>query len=47
MTPTQYRAGGLNEEIRFAVGESSLGAILVASSSVSHLKMAADTGEQC
>ena len=32
MTPTQYRAGGLNEEIRFAVGESSLGAILVASS---------------
>jgi AraC-like DNA-binding protein len=26
MTPTQYRAGGLNEEIRFAVGESSLGA---------------------
>ena len=32
MTPTQYRAGGLNKEIRFAVGESSLGAILVASS---------------
>ena len=32
MTPTQYRAGGTNEEIRFAVGESSLGAILVASS---------------
>ena len=32
MTPTQYRAGGANEEIRFAVGESSLGAILVASS---------------
>jgi AraC family transcriptional regulator, regulatory protein of adaptative response / methylated-DNA-[protein]-cysteine methyltransferase len=32
MTPTRYRAGGLNEEIRFAVGESSLGAILVASS---------------
>ena len=32
MTPTQYRAGGLNEEIRFAVGESSLGAILVTSS---------------
>ncbi len=32
MTPTRYRAGGANEEIRFAVGESSLGAILVASS---------------
>lgn len=32
MTPTQYRAGGFNEEIRFAVGESALGAILVASS---------------
>jgi AraC family transcriptional regulator of adaptative response/methylated-DNA-[protein]-cysteine methyltransferase len=32
MTPTQYRSGGINEEIRFAVGECSLGAILVASS---------------
>ena len=32
MTPTQYRAGGAHEEIRFAVGESTLGAILVASS---------------
>jgi AraC family transcriptional regulator, regulatory protein of adaptative response / methylated-DNA-[protein]-cysteine methyltransferase len=32
MTPSQYRSGGVNEEIRFAVGESSLGAILVASS---------------
>jgi AraC family transcriptional regulator of adaptative response/methylated-DNA-[protein]-cysteine methyltransferase len=32
MTPTQYRAGGASEEIRFAVGETSLGAILVASS---------------
>jgi AraC family transcriptional regulator of adaptative response/methylated-DNA-[protein]-cysteine methyltransferase len=32
MTPTQYRAGGVNEEIKFAVGETSLGAILVASS---------------
>lgn len=32
MTPTQYRGGGANEEIRFAVGETSLGAILVASS---------------
>ena len=32
MTPTRYRAGGANEDIRFAVGETSLGAILVASS---------------
>jgi AraC family transcriptional regulator of adaptative response/methylated-DNA-[protein]-cysteine methyltransferase len=32
MTPSQYRAGGVNEEIRFAVGDTSLGAILVASS---------------
>jgi AraC family transcriptional regulator, regulatory protein of adaptative response / methylated-DNA-[protein]-cysteine methyltransferase len=32
MTPTRYRAGGEREEIRFAVGPCSLGAILVASS---------------
>jgi len=32
MTPSQYRAGGAREEIKFAVGETSLGAILVASS---------------
>ncbi len=32
MTPSRYRAGGANEEICFAVGESTLGAILVASS---------------
>ncbi|MEO5814507.1 MAG: bifunctional DNA-binding transcriptional regulator/O6-methylguanine-DNA methyltransferase Ada [Gemmatimonadaceae bacterium] len=32
MTPTQYRGGGMNEDIRFAIGASSLGAILVASS---------------
>ncbi|WEK02263.1 MAG: bifunctional DNA-binding transcriptional regulator/O6-methylguanine-DNA methyltransferase Ada [Candidatus Sphingomonas phytovorans] len=32
MTPSRYRAGGIGEEIRFAVGETSLGAILVASS---------------
>lgn len=31
MTPSQYRAGGTNEEIRFAVGQTSLGAIVVAS----------------
>jgi AraC family transcriptional regulator, regulatory protein of adaptative response / methylated-DNA-[protein]-cysteine methyltransferase len=32
MTPSQYRGGGTNEEIKFAVGQTSLGAILVASS---------------
>ena len=32
MTPSDYRAGGANAEIRFAVGECSLGSILVASS---------------
>lgn len=30
MTPTQFRAGGARTEIRFAVGQCSLGAILVA-----------------
>ena len=32
MTPGRYRAGGVREVIRFAIGETSLGAILVASS---------------
>jgi AraC family transcriptional regulator of adaptative response/methylated-DNA-[protein]-cysteine methyltransferase len=32
MTPTSFRAGGANTEIRFAIGECSLGAILVATS---------------
>lgn len=32
MTPTAYRAGGTNEALRFAVAQSQLGAILVASS---------------
>jgi AraC family transcriptional regulator of adaptative response/methylated-DNA-[protein]-cysteine methyltransferase len=32
MTPSQYRNGGTNEAIKFAVGQTSLGAILVASS---------------
>ncbi|WP_397448094.1 bifunctional DNA-binding transcriptional regulator/O6-methylguanine-DNA methyltransferase Ada [Pseudomonas sp. NA-150] len=32
MTPSQYRDGGADEVIRFAIGQSSLGAILVASS---------------
>lgn len=32
MTPSNYRAGGANTEIRFAVGECSLGSILVAQS---------------
>ncbi|MCI3946402.1 bifunctional DNA-binding transcriptional regulator/O6-methylguanine-DNA methyltransferase Ada [Pseudomonas syringae] len=33
MKPSEYRAGGANVDIRFALGESSLGAILVATSS--------------
>ncbi|MES2858747.1 MAG: bifunctional DNA-binding transcriptional regulator/O6-methylguanine-DNA methyltransferase Ada [Pseudomonadota bacterium] len=32
MTPRQYRSGGLDARIRFAIGQSSLGAILVACS---------------
>jgi AraC family transcriptional regulator of adaptative response/methylated-DNA-[protein]-cysteine methyltransferase len=32
MTPSDYRAGGTRAQIRFAVGECSLGAILVAQS---------------
>lgn len=32
MKPSDYRAGGANAEIRFAIGECSLGAILVAQS---------------
>jgi AraC family transcriptional regulator, regulatory protein of adaptative response / methylated-DNA-[protein]-cysteine methyltransferase len=30
MRPTEYRSGGINTEIRYAVGDSSLGKILVA-----------------
>ena len=33
MTPSSYRAGGADSEIRFAIGDCSLGAILVAQSS--------------
>ncbi|HZX70006.1 MAG TPA: bifunctional DNA-binding transcriptional regulator/O6-methylguanine-DNA methyltransferase Ada [Rhodanobacter sp.] len=32
MTPSSYRAGGTDSEIRFAIGECSLGSILVAQS---------------
>jgi len=32
MTPSSYRAGGIDQDIRFAIGECSLGAILVAQS---------------
>lgn len=32
MTPTTFRAGGANSDMRFAVGECSLGSILVAAS---------------
>jgi AraC family transcriptional regulator, regulatory protein of adaptative response / methylated-DNA-[protein]-cysteine methyltransferase len=34
MTPTRWRAGGADTELRFAVGQCSLGAILVARSDV-------------
>ncbi|MEO8670783.1 MAG: bifunctional DNA-binding transcriptional regulator/O6-methylguanine-DNA methyltransferase Ada [Tahibacter sp.] len=34
MTPTSYRAGGPQQDIRFAIGQSSLGAILVARSAL-------------
>jgi AraC family transcriptional regulator of adaptative response/methylated-DNA-[protein]-cysteine methyltransferase len=47
MTPTQYRSGGANEDIRFAVGQCSLGAILVASSKkgVASILIGSDPGE--
>lgn len=32
MTPTSYRSGGAGESIRFAIGECSLGSILIAAS---------------
>lgn len=32
MTPTDFRRGGVNTEIRFAIGETSLGAVLVGAS---------------
>ncbi|MGQ0596820.1 methylated-DNA--[protein]-cysteine S-methyltransferase [Aquabacterium sp.] len=32
MTPTEFKAGGAQSEIRFAVGQCSLGAVLVAAS---------------
>jgi AraC family transcriptional regulator of adaptative response/methylated-DNA-[protein]-cysteine methyltransferase len=34
MTPSRYRAGGTDTDIRFAIGECTLGAILVAASEV-------------
>jgi AraC family transcriptional regulator of adaptative response/methylated-DNA-[protein]-cysteine methyltransferase len=34
MTPSRYRAGGAGTDIRFAIGECSLGAILVAASEI-------------
>jgi AraC family transcriptional regulator of adaptative response/methylated-DNA-[protein]-cysteine methyltransferase len=34
MTPSDYRAGGANNRIRFALGECSLGSILVAASEI-------------
>ena len=34
MTPSDYRSGGANSRIRFALGECSLGSILVAASDI-------------
>src|SRR6185369_15153889 len=34
MTPSRYRAGGADIDIRFAIGECSLGSILVAASEI-------------
>jgi AraC family transcriptional regulator of adaptative response/methylated-DNA-[protein]-cysteine methyltransferase len=34
MTPTRFRAGGMGETLRFALGETSLGSILVAASDI-------------
>jgi AraC family transcriptional regulator of adaptative response/methylated-DNA-[protein]-cysteine methyltransferase len=34
MTPTDFRSGGVDREIRFAIGECSLGSILVAATGV-------------
>jgi AraC family transcriptional regulator, regulatory protein of adaptative response / methylated-DNA-[protein]-cysteine methyltransferase len=47
MTPSRYRAGGTSEEIKFAVGQTSLGAILVASSKkgVAAILLGDDAGE--
>ena len=47
MTPSSYRAGGANTEIRFAIGACSLGAILVAASArgVCAILMGDDPGE--
>jgi AraC family transcriptional regulator of adaptative response/methylated-DNA-[protein]-cysteine methyltransferase len=47
MTPSRYRDGGARETLRFAVGESSLGAILVASSAkgVAAILLGADPGD--
>jgi AraC family transcriptional regulator of adaptative response/methylated-DNA-[protein]-cysteine methyltransferase len=47
MKPSRYRAGGANEEIKFAVGQTSLGAILVASSTkgVAAILLGDDAGE--
>ncbi len=47
MTPQDYRDGGRNSEIRFAVGECSLGSFLVAATArgVCAIKLSDDPGE--
>jgi len=47
MTPSQYRAGGSDATVRFAVGECSLGAVLVAATErgVCAIELGDDAGE--
>lgn len=47
MTPTKYRAGGADETIKFAVGQTSFGAVLVASTEkgVAAILLGDDPGE--
>jgi AraC family transcriptional regulator of adaptative response/methylated-DNA-[protein]-cysteine methyltransferase len=47
MTPSRYRSGGVDTEIRFAIGRSSLGEVLVARSArgVCSIMMGDDPGE--
>ena len=47
MTPTTFRAGGADTEIRFAVGDCSLGAILVAESDARRLRDPARRRSRC
>ncbi|MGY6277960.1 bifunctional DNA-binding transcriptional regulator/O6-methylguanine-DNA methyltransferase Ada [Methylomonas sp. MgM2] len=47
MTPSDYRAGGANSRIRFALGECSLGSILVAASEIGICAIALGDDPDC